>query len=85
MLGFRIFYEYKILRKTNLRKIQARLNELLNSYKLGNIDAYDILEVLQGWNGYAMQGNTYKLRQKIEEKVIKELESGMKSLSLSKS
>ncbi|MBI4141357.1 RNA-directed DNA polymerase, partial [Candidatus Woesearchaeota archaeon] len=54
-LGFRVFYHYKIVCRRNLRKIKAKLNSLLEDYKLCNIDTYDLLEVLQGWNAYATQ------------------------------
>ena len=64
-LGFRVFYHYKIVRRRNLRKIKAKLKMLLDNYQLGSADAYDVLEVLQGWNAYAKNGNTYKLRQNL--------------------
>lgn len=74
MLGFRVFYHYKIIRKSNMRKIQARLNNLLYAYQSKKADAYDILEILQGWNGYAMQGNTYKLRKQLLQEVAQKIE-----------
>lgn len=73
-LGFRVFYHYKIVRRRNLRKIKAKLISLLEDYENENIELYEILEVLQGWNAYAMNGNTYKLRQKLEQEIKKELE-----------
>ncbi|MBI5065995.1 group II intron reverse transcriptase domain-containing protein [Candidatus Woesearchaeota archaeon] len=72
-LGFRIFPHHKLVRQRNLRKAKNRLNELLEYHKDNLISAYDVLDSLNGWFGYAMQGNTYKLRTKIEEELKKEL------------
>ncbi|MBI4147982.1 hypothetical protein HY490_01700 [Candidatus Woesearchaeota archaeon] len=81
-LGFRAFYHYKLVRKRNFRKIKGRLAGLLNDYEAGTTDAYDVLEALQGWNAYAMHGNTYHLRQRLEYMVKKELEARTKHESL---
>ncbi len=73
-LGFRVFYHYMLVRQRNVRKINRRLRELLDLYESRLADAQDVLEILQGWNGYAMQGNTYKLRQRLTLMVEQELQ-----------
>lgn len=73
LLGFRIFYHYKIPRQRNIRKAWKRLNEQVNQYAQGNIDAWKVLESLQGWNAYAMQGNTHHLRQRVSNKIFEQL------------
>lgn len=40
---------------------------------------YKVLEVLNGWSAYAMQGNTYKLRTKLEAQVKQCLKSSRKA------
>ncbi|MBS3124896.1 group II intron reverse transcriptase domain-containing protein [Candidatus Woesearchaeota archaeon] len=72
-LGFRIFFHYKIVRPRNFRKIKAKLLGLLDAYEQENIDASQIIEILRGWNGYAANGNTYTLRQKLTSTLHKEL------------
>lgn len=72
-LGFRCFYHYKLVRQRNIRKIYNRLKEMLKLYKSKSIDQEDIQKTLQGWNAYAMQGNTYKLRKKLTMKIIQEI------------
>jgi retron-type reverse transcriptase len=72
-LGFRIFYHYKLVRQRNVRKIRNRLSELLNTYETGDAPVEAVLECLNGWNGYAKQGNTYRLRTKILHYVEQEL------------
>ncbi|MBI4449171.1 RNA-directed DNA polymerase, partial [Candidatus Woesearchaeota archaeon] len=73
-LGFRVYPHYRIPRKRNLRKIQIKITDLLDSYGLGQSDSTDILETLNGWIGYAMQGDTYHLRKHIIKSVHSELE-----------
>ncbi len=74
-LGFRIFYHYKIVRKKNLRKIKAKLSNLIEEYRECHRSAHDIFEALKGWKAYALQGNMYKLCQKLEEQIKKELKN----------
>lgn len=73
LLGFRTFYKYKLIRQRNLRKILHKVDELLEGYEASTIESSMILERLQGWNAYAMHGNTYKLRQKLQQQVENKL------------
>ena len=76
-LGFRIFYYYKLVRAKNLKKIKSRLTELIRRYHVSRSDAQQVIDVFRGWNAYAMQGNTYHLRQRlkksIEDRLIKKI------------
>lgn len=74
LLGFRIFYHYKLVKQRNMRKIMKKLHELLEKHRLKKTDHQQVSEVLQGWNAYAKQGNTYRFRQKLTEMV----ENGLK-------
>lgn len=60
LLGFRVFYHYKLPRKSNVRKFERKLNNI-------RIDGDKITKMLEGWFGYVMHGNTYKLRRRIIE------------------
>lgn len=64
-LGFRSFYHHRILKRKNILKIQARLSDLIEECTIGQADASDVLDALQGWAGYAMHGNTYRLRTRL--------------------
>jgi hypothetical protein len=69
LLGFRVFYYHKLLKKSNFRKFQRKLDIKIENIHNGNL-AYDgFILSLQGWFGYAMWANTYKLRQQILNKV----------------
>jgi len=61
LLGYRVFYYHKLLRKTNIRKFLKRLSTLEGKER--------IMEHLTGWFGYAMHANTYRFRCKILESV----------------
>ncbi len=74
-LGFHIFYKHKLVRQRNYRKIKAKIAELLSAYEHNGVNYWTILEVLYGWNAYALHGNTYNLRQNLEEWVKEELET----------
>ncbi len=68
LLGFRVFYYHKQLRKGAVRRITARLNEWKVLSDLGLMEQEKALERLLGWMAYAVQGNTYYLRKKIMAK-----------------
>jgi hypothetical protein len=70
-LGYRIFYHFKLVKKRNLHKIINKIQFLLELYKLQLIDANDIFEVLSGWKAYAMQANTFHLRQRLSSQTEK--------------
>ena len=65
LLGYRIFYYYQLLRKSNKRKFQRKFNEKLKLHQQGLLSYQDFIKSLQGWFGYAMWANTYKLRTNI--------------------
>lgn len=69
LLGYRIFYHYSLLRKSNLRKFQKRLNYKLKLYKEELITYEELIESLVGWFGYALWANTYNLRKSTMEKI----------------
>ena len=71
ILGYRVFYYYKLLRKSNLRKSQRKIKEKINLVK-NDILPYDsLLDAINGWFGYAMWANTYKLRKNLMKEIDK--------------
>jgi len=69
LLGFRAFFHFRILKKSNVRRVLGRLALFRAKYAAGEIEQRRILLSNSGWQGYAMMGNTYKLRQKIHVEV----------------
>lgn len=64
-VGFRNFYHFRLLRKRNISKILIKINQ----YKSGNLTKEEILESYQGWQAYSRWANTFKLREKIVNKI----------------
>jgi len=65
LVGFRIFFYHKILKKSNLRRLKIRLLRYRQGLLDGTISKEHITMSLAGWNGYARLGNTFNLRNKI--------------------
>jgi retron-type reverse transcriptase len=68
-LGFRIFYHYKLLKKSNLTLIGRKIGELHALSDDGTITKDEIQNKLDGWVAYAKHGNTYKLCKKLIKRV----------------
>jgi hypothetical protein len=65
-IGFRNFYNFRLLRKRNVRSMERKV-EL---YKKEIIDFSALFESYQGWQAYARWANTYRLREKIKKEII---------------
>jgi len=65
LLGFRVFYYYKILKKSNLRRIMMKVRKYKEGLADGSLTHEHVHLSLAGWRGYAMMGNTYNLRREI--------------------
>jgi len=72
-LGFRVFYHHKLLKKSNIKIINKRIDNFIKMSREGLMNKDKVMERLEGWNAYAMHGNTYKLRKRIEKRAIKGL------------
>jgi retron-type reverse transcriptase len=70
-LGYRIFYKYKLLKKSNLRIILHRIEYLVELCEDGVITRNDIFASLEGWNAYAIHANTYKIRKEMRKNLKK--------------
>jgi hypothetical protein len=69
LLGFRAFLHYRILKKSNVRRVFGRLALFREKYTQREIEQSRILLSNSGWQGYAMMGNTYKLRRKVDKEI----------------
>ena len=73
-LGFRIFYKYKLLKKSNIKRIEHRADDFVELYKNQAITKISIYASLEGWeNSYAMYANTYIFRMLLMKKMRKSL------------
>ena len=70
-LGFRIFPNHQLLKKTNMRRFRNKFKELKDDYNKNKID-YDIIyDFLEGWLAHIKHANTYNMRKKIIEDIEK--------------
>lgn len=74
LLGFRIFYNYKLLKRSNARRIPHRVQNFIELYADGIMDTYEIFESMEGWNAYAMHGNTYRFQMNLMRKLRRSIE-----------
>ncbi len=71
LLGFRMFYYYKLLVEKNIKRLQKRLNEFKKMYENNEISYDNLMKSMEGWFAYAMWANTFKLRRRIIEDISK--------------
>jgi retron-type reverse transcriptase len=64
-VGFRNFYNFRLLRKRNIRNMELKIK----LFGKGKISGEKIHEIFQGWQAYARWANTYKLRKKFEKEI----------------
>lgn len=65
LLGFRIFHYYRLLKKSNARRIIKRLERFRKLYNNGKISREEALTRFEGWFAYAEFANTYNLRTRL--------------------
>jgi len=68
LLGFRVFYHYRIPKRRNLLKLEKRMLNLKRLYEAGDVSTEDVAKSLDGWMAYAAQGNTFGLRKSLSER-----------------
>jgi len=68
LLGFRVFYHYRIPKRRNLLKLEKRMLNLKRLHEAGDVSAEEVAKSLEGWLAYAAQGNTFGLRKVLAEK-----------------
>lgn len=64
-LGFRIFPDYRLLKRVNIVQTRRRLRRLQQEYGDGRKSLEDMRRSVHGWLGHAKFGNTYRLRSKL--------------------
>jgi hypothetical protein len=64
-LGFRIFRDYRLILKDNVKRFIRRMKQKAFEYQAGQLSLSEISNSVQSWIAYARYGNTYNLRCKI--------------------
>jgi len=68
LLGFRIFRRYRLLKKSNAKRIWKRLDAFKKKYDEDKMSQEQIVRSLDGWITYAKFANTYNFRNEVIKK-----------------
>ena len=69
-LGFRIFPDFRLLPSKNVRRFRRRTRIQIAAYHSGKITLTAFLQGLRGWEGHALQANTWRLRKKLIREIF---------------
>jgi len=64
-LGYRVFPDYKLLPKDNVRRFLRRVRKMQEEYANHQISFKNVHQRLMSWVGHAINANTYKLRERL--------------------
>lgn len=65
LLGFRVFHYYRLLKKSNARRIIKRLEKFRRLCNSGKMRKEEAMTSFEGWFAYAEFANTYNLRNRL--------------------
>lgn len=64
-LGHRVFPDFRLVNKENVRRFRKRLKWMLKKYYKGELAVIDFNQRIRCWFGHLSFSNTWKLREKI--------------------
>jgi len=70
LLGYRVFPDFRLLRKENVRRFRTRMRILQRKYTLGMIPLRDVRNSIHGWLGHARRADTHRVRRAIFQNVV---------------
>jgi retron-type reverse transcriptase len=65
ILGFRVFPEFRLLKRENVVRTRRRLRRLQMKYAHGELSRDEVTRSVHGWLGHAKFGDTHRLRKKL--------------------
>lgn len=71
-LGFRIFPDFRLLPSENVRRFRKRTRRRIDDYYKGRISLEEFHRGLRGWQGHALQADTWRLRRKLIREIFGE-------------
>ncbi|MBL7803679.1 MAG: RNA-directed DNA polymerase [Saprospiraceae bacterium] len=69
-LGFRIFPGFRLLPSANVRRFRSRTRRRIDDYHRGRISLAELHAGLHGWEGHALQADTWRLRRKLVREIF---------------
>jgi retron-type reverse transcriptase len=70
LLGYKIFYFHRLIRKRNLKNFKAKLKMWQEDIKQDRLDTFGLGRKIKGWVEYARYANSYKLRKSLLSKSL---------------
>jgi retron-type reverse transcriptase len=79
-LGYRIFYNFKLLKKRNLRYFYYKINLAIKDYNSDILSKERFEGKINGWFGYAKFADTFNLRREIIDYINKNIASNKEKI-----
>lgn len=72
-LGYRIFNDYRLARKSTVKRFLRGIKVKIMNHSLGKITFDKLMESFNSWDAYLMHANTYLLRISLYERYFKDV------------
>jgi len=70
-LGYNIFKNYRLVRKSTVKRFLKSVKGKLKKYDSGNMDFNKLMESFNSWEAYMVHGNSYNLKKSLHEEYFK--------------
>jgi len=70
-LGYKIFKDYKLARKSTVKRFIKNSKKKINLYERSEISFDKLMETFNSWDAYMSHADTYALKNKIHEEYLK--------------
>jgi len=70
LVGFKIFYFYRLVKRKNHRAFRRNLRFWQEEYGKGSLSVSKLGERIRGWISYAEHGNSYNLRKRLLADIV---------------
>lgn len=64
-LGYRVFPDYRLVRKSNVIRYKRKLRRMQTAYGAGTVNLSDIRQRLMSWIGHAKWADSFRLRRHV--------------------
>lgn len=71
-LGYRIWPDYRLLRKSSVKRMRRKIKAYKRKYAAGEMGADDINRSVQSWLGHAQHADSYRIRTKLMGSLVLE-------------
>lgn len=67
--GYRVYTDYRLIKRANVLRIKRRINNWNKSWKKGKYDFVKWNQSYNAWKGYAVHADSYKLLESLKAKM----------------